>query len=104
VITIPLGLRFPLMYVDRLARLTRAYRLGRPLDETSNVSLGRLLRQQSGVSLREMARVIGVNQGELSNWERGNARPRAELALKWLAAVEAIEAELACRELEVATG
>jgi transcriptional regulator with XRE-family HTH domain len=90
------------MQTDRLARLTRAYRLGRPLSEGSGMSLGRHLRERSGVSLRELARVIGVNQGELSNWERGNARPRTEFALKWLRAVEAIEAELACQELEEA--
>jgi transcriptional regulator with XRE-family HTH domain len=73
---------------DRLARLARAYRL-------SEGEAGRLVREGSGISLRELATTIGTNMGELSRWERGLARPRADFALRWLEAVEAIRSELA---------
>ena len=72
-------------YVDRDAR--GAYRL-------TEREQGRLLRERSGVSLRQMAEAIGTNPGELSRWERGIARPRTRSALRWIAAVETLRAEL----------
>ncbi|MDA8314741.1 MAG: helix-turn-helix domain-containing protein [Actinomycetota bacterium] len=70
-----------------LAQLTRAYRL-------SSTGEGRQIREESGISLRLLARTIGVNQGELSRWERGVARPRPGSAVRWLRAVDTIRTEL----------
>jgi transcriptional regulator with XRE-family HTH domain len=72
---------------QRLAQLTRAYRL-------AENEQGRLVRERSGISLRELAATIGTNMGELSRWERGIARPRAPVALRWPEAIEVISAEL----------
>lgn len=74
--------------IERLARLTRAYRL-------ADAAEGRMLRERAGVSLREMAAALDVNPGDLSRWERNVVRPRANAALRWLDACEAIQSELA---------
>jgi transcriptional regulator with XRE-family HTH domain len=71
------------MTTSQLVRLAQAYRL----IEAEN---GRSLREESGVSLRQMAAALGTNPGELSRWERGISRPRTANALRWLDAVEAI--------------
>jgi transcriptional regulator with XRE-family HTH domain len=72
---------------ERIARLTRALRLA--ADEQ-----GRRVREQSGISLRELATFIGTSHGELSRWERGVSRPRPTVALRWLEAVESIRSAL----------
>jgi transcriptional regulator with XRE-family HTH domain len=76
---------------ERLAQLATAYRL-------AEGGRGRAVRERSGISLREMAATIGTNMGELSRWERGLVRPRADFALRWLQAVEAIRSALMCPE------
>jgi transcriptional regulator with XRE-family HTH domain len=81
------------MRTERLVRLARAYRLA-DNDE------GRLVRERSGISLRALAAAIGCNQGEVSRWERGLARPREEHALRWLLAIEALLGQLCSAELE----
>lgn len=73
---------------EQLGRLSRAYSLAQG-------ELGRQLRERGGVSLRQMGEAIQVGPGELSRWERGLHRPRTRAALRWLAAIEAIEAGIA---------
>jgi transcriptional regulator with XRE-family HTH domain len=55
---------------------------------------GRLVREMSGISLRELARIIEANEGQLSKWERGMSKPRPATALRWLEAIDAIDAAL----------
>ena len=71
------------MATSQLVRLVQAYRL-------TEGEEGRSLREESGVSLRQMAAELGTNPGELSRWERGISRPRKANSLRWLDAVEAI--------------
>jgi transcriptional regulator with XRE-family HTH domain len=52
------------------------------------------LREQAGVSLRTMARAVGVRASTLIRWEAGRVRPREGTALAWLAALDRIRAEL----------
>jgi transcriptional regulator with XRE-family HTH domain len=72
---------------QRLARLTRAYRL-------AEGQHGRLIRERAGLSLREMAGALGVSPADLSRWERHLVRPRPRAALQWLKACDAIRFEL----------
>ncbi len=59
---------------------------------------GRSLRQRAGLSVGELARVLGVDVATLSRWETGKAKPRPEAALRWAAACQAIERELGASE------
>ena len=70
--------------MENFAPLVLARRLARD-------GSGRATRERSGLSIRELARVIGVDVATLSRWERGEARPRGEAALQWLEACKAIE-------------
>jgi transcriptional regulator with XRE-family HTH domain len=45
---------------------------------------GRLVRLSAGISLREMARVIGVDASALLRWERGEQRPTGAPAARWV--------------------
>lgn len=55
---------------------------------------GRTIREQAGLSLRELAEIVQVDAATLSRWERGDVRPRQAGAARWLAACDAIEHEL----------
>lgn len=68
-----------------LPKLVQALRLG----ETGR---GRRVRERSGISVRQLALALGVNQADLSRWERGLSRPRSVSALRWLEAVETLDA------------
>ncbi|MHB1777516.1 MAG: helix-turn-helix domain-containing protein [Acidimicrobiales bacterium] len=68
-----------------LPRLVEALRLG-------GTGRGRRVRERSGLSLRQLAVALGVNAGDLSRWERDLARPRPASALRWLDAVETLDA------------
>jgi transcriptional regulator with XRE-family HTH domain len=74
----------PVADPERLARLVRAYQL-------AEHEKGRLIREQAGITLQELAARIGTNISELSRWERRKARPRAACALRWLEAIEVIQ-------------
>jgi transcriptional regulator with XRE-family HTH domain len=60
--------------------------LGRRLGHGS----GRRLREQAGISCRELADAIGVDVAQLSRWERGLAQPRPARAARWIAALETL--------------
>jgi transcriptional regulator with XRE-family HTH domain len=45
---------------------------------------GRLVRLTAGISLREMAREIGVDPSALLRWERGEHRPTGAAAARWV--------------------
>lgn len=45
---------------------------------------GRLIRLSAGISLREMARTIGVDASTLLRWERGERRPTGAAAGRWV--------------------
>jgi transcriptional regulator with XRE-family HTH domain len=54
----------------------------------------RRLRERAGVSLRTMARAVGVRPSTLIRWEAGQVRPREPTALAWLAALDVLRVEL----------
>lgn len=64
---------------------------GRTLGRTGR---GKAIREQAGLSLRELAQIVQVDAATLSRWERGDVRPRQVGATRWLNACEAIEREL----------
>jgi transcriptional regulator with XRE-family HTH domain len=45
---------------------------------------GRLIRLSAGISLREMARSIGVDASTLFRWERSERRPTGAAAGRWV--------------------
>lgn len=45
---------------------------------------GRALRVGAGVSIRELARAIGVAPSVVWRWERGERYPRADNAVRWV--------------------
>jgi transcriptional regulator with XRE-family HTH domain len=52
------------------------------------------LRERAGVSLRTMARAVGVRASTLIRWEANQVRPRESTALAWLAVLDQLRAEL----------
>jgi DNA-binding XRE family transcriptional regulator len=76
-----------LAVMDEIALLVRGRTLGRS-------GRGRAIREQAGLSLRELARIVQVDAATLSRWERGDVRPRQAGAARWLTACDAIEREL----------
>ena len=44
---------------------------------------GRQIRRIAGLSLSELAAVIGVDKSTLSRWERGLERPRTDAAIRY---------------------
>jgi transcriptional regulator with XRE-family HTH domain len=58
----------------------------------------RRLRQAAGLSLADLAEMIEVEPASLSRWETGQGRPRRESALRWLDALEALEALVSIEE------
>jgi len=70
--------------VRDLARMRRMQQTGE----------ARRLREQAGVSLRTMARAVGVRPSTLIRWEAGRMQPREPTALAWLAALDVIRSEL----------
>jgi transcriptional regulator with XRE-family HTH domain len=53
----------------------------------------RRIRRSVGISARYLAKQLGVTAASLLAWEKGQKRPRPEVALRWLAALDAIKAE-----------
>jgi transcriptional regulator with XRE-family HTH domain len=80
-----------------------------PIDELLRVRLqslllgptgrGRDLRERAGLSVRELATLLGVDAATLCRWERGQTRPRGPAASRWVAACQLIENELASYEV-----
>jgi transcriptional regulator with XRE-family HTH domain len=60
---------------------------------------GRDLRERAGLSVRELAALLGVDAATLCRWERGQTRPRGPGASRWVAACQLIENELASQEV-----
>ncbi|MFF3897928.1 helix-turn-helix domain-containing protein [Streptomyces sp. NPDC001812] len=52
----------------------------------------RTRRIQHCISLREMAESLGVKPSTLSRWERGEATPRPDDAVRWGAVLASLEA------------
>jgi transcriptional regulator with XRE-family HTH domain len=61
-----------------VSRVRRAFR----------TSQARALREEAGLSIRELAAFAGVPRASLQNWEAGISTPRAEGALAWAKAME----------------
>jgi hypothetical protein len=78
---------FILAVMEEITLLIRGRTLGR-------TGRGRAIREQAGLSLRELARIVQVDAATLSRWERGDVRPRQAGAARWLTACDAIEREL----------
>lgn len=55
---------------------------------------GRRIREEAGLSVRELAGELGVNPSTLDRWERGLTRPRPAQAARWLEAVEILRRAL----------
>jgi len=58
------------------------------------VDRGRRIREAAGLSLRELAHELRVNEGTLSRWENGECRPRPEAAARYYRVLTQIEATL----------
>jgi transcriptional regulator with XRE-family HTH domain len=76
---------------EDLADLARLSRL-------ANSGQARAIRERAGVEASDLARSIGVDTSSLWRWEsgaRGRHTPRnAEVALRWLQALDALQAAL----------
>lgn len=49
------------------------------------------MRIAAGVSLRELAAVLGVDPASLSRWETGAVVPRAKAAARWEAEIARLD-------------
>ena len=52
----------------------------------------RRIRLAARLSLHEMARAIGSSHAAVQRWETNERRPRGELALRYLALLDALQA------------
>lgn len=66
------------MDMARVSRVRRMFRNGR----------ARRLREQSALSVRELAGMVGVDPSTLSRWERGETTPGVAGARAWVSAME----------------
>jgi transcriptional regulator with XRE-family HTH domain len=76
---------------DRISDLARIRRM-------QQTGEAKQLREQAGISLRTMARAVGVRASTLIRWEAGQVRPREPTALAWLGVLDQLRAELGDRE------
>ena len=51
--------------------------------QLANNDVGRNIRKAAGISVREAASHIGVDQRTLNNWELGNSKPSGKKAAQW---------------------
>lgn len=49
------------------------------------------IRQRAGLTMAQVAAVIGVGESTVSRWEGGSRKPRGEHALKWAALLNELE-------------
>lgn len=78
------------MEADELVRMARCR-------EMASSGRARAIREKARLSLSEMAQTCGIDEGTLSRWERGQRRPRAAVALRYLAVLEALEQDAAAQ-------
>lgn len=62
----------------RVARARQMFASGR----------ARKIREDAGLSIRELAAFAGVPRASLASWETGAHAPRGDAAIRWLDAVE----------------
>ena len=53
---------------------------------------GRAVRERARVHVREVAREVRVSPSTVLRWEAGETFPRAEAAVRWVRALERLEA------------
>ncbi len=61
-----------------VSRVRRSFRTGE----------ARRMREEAGLSIRELASLAKFPQASLQRWETGNSGPRAEACLAWAAAMK----------------
>lgn len=49
---------------------------------------GRMIRQNAGLSMREVAEALNTTESRLARWETGQVRPRGAVGVKWVALLE----------------
>jgi DNA-binding transcriptional regulator YiaG len=72
------GLAFRLVDMALVSRVRRAFRTGQ----------ARALREEAGLSIRELAAFATLPRASLQNWEAGTSAPRPEGALAWAEAIK----------------
>jgi DNA-binding transcriptional regulator YiaG len=71
--------------IETLADEVRAARLPSP-------ATCRRIREEHGVTLRDVAAAVGVEPLTVLRWEHSRSKPRREHARRWRALLEALEA------------
>lgn len=61
-----------------ISQVRRAFRSGK----------ARKMREEAGLSIRELASLAKIPQASLQRWETGSSAPRAEACLAWSEAME----------------
>ena len=51
-------------------------------------STGRHIRAASGLSVRQLAKLLEIDPATLSRWERGESVPRSDSAIRWAQACD----------------
>ena len=87
--------------VGKLEQVLELKRARRKLSKFFAPPVGQLLRQESGLSLRDIARAVTVRHASVVlRWERGVYRPRGALAGKYLDVLTRLADELLERSVE----
>jgi transcriptional regulator with XRE-family HTH domain len=55
--------------------------------------IARILREEAGLSLSEIAADVGVTKGTIWRWEHGERRPRGEAARRYVEVLDGLEAQ-----------
>jgi transcriptional regulator with XRE-family HTH domain len=66
---------------DELLRVTRARELA---------GVGRLVRERAGLTLGEVAHVVGCSPSTVIRWERGETRPAGARAVRYAELIEGL--------------
>lgn len=74
------------MTTDEVRVVSRVRHLGR-------TGIARVLREEAGIGLTELAGAIGSAPSTLSRWERGLTTPRPKAAIAWADALDAAGAD-----------
>jgi transcriptional regulator with XRE-family HTH domain len=72
------GYRRPDVDEVLVSRVRRAFRSGE----------ARRMREEAGLSIRELASLAKLPQASLQRWEAGGSSPRAEACVAWAKAME----------------
>lgn len=73
------------MTLDDILLIARTTQRGR--DGTA-----REIRQRAGLSLAAVGKVLGVNPSAVQRWEKGETRPRGDMAIKYAELLTQLEA------------